>query len=202
MGTAMWVRLRRVAPILLLGLLWSMPSLATDSAGESPQASGIHLGQGVASGKDEIAFDQIRVGWRGAFSQGFIQDKDGFFWIGTQGALYKWNGIGLIRYLPANSGLSDATITAVLEDKDGVIWIGTMSGLNKYDKNTENWSNLPLTPISLLILLVSLSWSTTSLAANDGGACILYINSYHSGYAWGDGIEQGLRARFEEKERT
>ena len=99
----------------------------------------LHLGQGMASAQDEIVFDRVRVGWIGAFSQGFIQDKDGFFWIGTLGALYKWNGIGLVSYTPVNSGLSDGMITAILEDKDGVIWVGTMSGLNKYDKNTDRF---------------------------------------------------------------
>ncbi len=97
----------------------------------------VNLGMAEASGQHDIVFDRVLVGWTGAFAQGFIQDKDGFFWIGTQGALYKWNGIGLKRYSPANSGLSDATITAILEDKDGMIWIGTMSGLNKYDKTTD-----------------------------------------------------------------
>ena len=98
-----------------------------------------HSGQGMASGQDEIMFDQVHVGWTGAFSQGFIQDRDGFFWIGIQGALYKWNGIGLTRYSRVNSGLSDATITAILEDQDGLIWVGTINGLNKYDKNTDKF---------------------------------------------------------------
>jgi ligand-binding sensor domain-containing protein len=97
------------------------------------------LGHGMASGRDEIVFDQVRVGWIGAFGQGFIQDKDGFFWIGTLGALYKWNGIGLVSYTPAHSGLSDGMITAVLEDKDGMIWVGTLNGLNKYDKNPDRF---------------------------------------------------------------
>ncbi len=98
-----------------------------------------HSGQGMASGKDAFVFDRVRVGWTGAFGQGFIQDKDGFFWIGTLGALYKWNGIGLVSYTPVNSGLSDGMITAVLEDKDGMIWVGTLNGLNKYDKNTDRF---------------------------------------------------------------
>jgi ligand-binding sensor domain-containing protein len=91
----------------------------------------------MAAGQDEIVFDQIRVGWIGAFGQGFIQDQDGFFWIGTLGALYKWNGIGLVSYTSVNSGLSDGMITAILEDKGGIIWVGTLNGLNKYDKNTD-----------------------------------------------------------------
>jgi ligand-binding sensor domain-containing protein len=105
-----------------------------------------NLGHGTASEQDEIVFDQVRVGWIGAFGQGFIQDKDGFFWIGTHGALYKWNGIGLISYTPANSGLSDAIITAVLEDKDGLIWVGTLNGLNKYDKNTDRFTSYKHNP--------------------------------------------------------
>ena len=100
-----------------------------------------HSGQGTASGQDKIVFDRVRVGWIGAFGQGFIQDRDGFFWIGTLGALCKWNGIGLVSYTPANSELSDGMIIAILEDKDGVIWLGTTNGLNKYDKNTDRFTS-------------------------------------------------------------
>jgi signal transduction histidine kinase/ligand-binding sensor domain-containing protein/CheY-like chemotaxis protein len=98
-----------------------------------------HSGQGMASGKDEFVFDRVQFGWTGAFNQGFIQDSDGFFWIGTVHGLYKWNGIGLISYSPVNSGLSSARITAILEDRDGMIWVGTSTGLNKYDKNTDRF---------------------------------------------------------------
>lgn len=100
-----------------------------------------HSGESTAAGQGKIKFDQIHVDWKGAFSQGFIQDKDGFFWIGIQGALYKWNGNELMRYSQVNSGLSSDTITAIIEDKEGVIWIGTMSGLNKYDKNTDSFTS-------------------------------------------------------------
>ncbi|MCP4537831.1 MAG: hypothetical protein GY832_11865, partial [Chloroflexi bacterium] len=71
----------------------------------------------------------------------FIQDRDGFFWIGTQTGLAKWDGMHVSLYTKANSGISDPTITKILEGQDGLLWFGTFSsGLNKYDKETNTFT--------------------------------------------------------------
>ena len=54
--------------------------------------------------------------------------------------------------------------------------------------------------IRLLLLALFQLFACTAapvLAADVHGARILYINSYHRGYSWSDGIEQGLRERLE-----
>ncbi|MCP4396478.1 MAG: hypothetical protein GY801_04070 [bacterium] len=67
-----------------------------------------------------------------------IQDRDGFFWIGTQAGLIKWDGMHATLYTKANSGISDPFITKILEGQDGLLWFGTFSsGLNRYDKETN-----------------------------------------------------------------
>jgi len=72
----------------------------------------------------------------------FIQDRDGFFWIGTQVGLVKWDGMHVTFYNKANSGISDPFITKILTSQDGVLWFGTFSGgLNKYDKETNTFTH-------------------------------------------------------------
>ncbi len=140
----------------------------------------LHSGQEMTSGQDKTVFDQVHIGWRGAFAQGFIQDKDGFFWIGTQGALYKWNGIGLTRYSPVNSDLADATITAILEDQDEMIWIGTMNGLSKYDKNTDRFTSYkhdPADPTTLSHNTIGSVVQPQTLAEDSSG--VLWIGTQH-----------------------
>lgn len=50
--------------------------------------------------------------------------------------------------------------------------------------------------IALVIYsVIGMLWSTGVSAADAADARILFINSYHRGYSWSDGIEDGLRER-------
>lgn len=49
-------------------------------------------------------------------------------------------------------------------------------------------------PAALLVLLGML-WASIASAADTPDARILFINSYHRGYSWSDGIEDGFRER-------
>ncbi len=91
----------------------------------------------LADGK--ITFEKVDIGFNSAIGAGFIQDREGFFWIGSQTGLIKWNGADKVIYSRSGSGLSDSTITAVVEDQKGQIWIGTMGGLNRYSKDTNTF---------------------------------------------------------------
>ncbi len=59
------------------------------------------------------------------------------------------------------------------------------------------WSLLLRFVVVVSLLLTSLQ-SLGDAADNHGyaGKKILYINSFHAGYAWSDGIERGIRSRF------
>ncbi|MGB2740095.1 MAG: diguanylate cyclase [Cognaticolwellia sp.] len=75
-----------------------------------------------------------------AANNGFIEDDDGFIWIGTQRGLIKWMGEQLIQYTPENSSIIGANISAIVQGDNGIIWVGTLDGgLNKYDKLTNKF---------------------------------------------------------------
>ena len=95
---------------------------------------------------EKLKFENVDIGFNTAIGAGFIQDREGFFWIASQTSLIKWNGSGITIYNRSNAGLSDNTVTAVIEDRKGNIWIGTMGGLNKYDKETNTFSQFKHNP--------------------------------------------------------
>ncbi len=95
---------------------------------------------------EKLKFENVDIGFNRAIGAGFIQDREGFFWIASQTSLIKWNGSDITIYNRSNAGLSDNTVTAVIEDRKGNIWIGTMGGLNKYDKETNTFSQFKHNP--------------------------------------------------------
>lgn len=89
----------------------------------------------------------------GESSASMIEDKDGFFWMGSTNGLIKYNGYDVIRYRPGENSISAGFVNAVYEDSDGIIWIGTSGGgLNSYDKTTGKFKwflNNPKDPTSI-----------------------------------------------------
>lgn len=82
-------------------------------------------------------------------SGAILQDKDGFLWIGTNGAgLFRFDGYDLKVYKPGGANtISDTTIHVLYEDQDGNIWIGTQGGgLNRYDKETDSFTQFKHDP--------------------------------------------------------
>lgn len=78
----------------------------------------------------------------------FYEDKDNFFWMGTEKGLYKyhwtngtyeWN-----RPRPDEQDSLSNSIISISEDADGILWLGSNRGLYKFDKNTNqflyNWT--------------------------------------------------------------
>ncbi|PKO01312.1 MAG: hypothetical protein CVU42_00450 [Chloroflexi bacterium HGW-Chloroflexi-4] len=90
----------------------------------------------------------------------FLQDQQGFLWIGTQDGLDRYDGYNVIEYKndPDNiNSLSNNAIISLYEDNEGLIWIGTWGGgLNRlnpannsffryaYDLNAENSISNPI----------------------------------------------------------
>lgn len=75
-----------------------------------------------------------------------VQDHDGFYWLGTQHGLYRFDGAELknFRAIPDNAdSLSADWITTLLVDQQGHIWVGTRyAGLNRFNPNTERFERI------------------------------------------------------------
>jgi len=66
----------------------------------------------------------------------FYQDRLGFLWLGTYGALYRFDGTEYILAGTStndNLGFAGKIITGICEDTLGNLWIGTTGALNRYD---------------------------------------------------------------------
>jgi ligand-binding sensor domain-containing protein/signal transduction histidine kinase len=86
-------------------------------------------------------FERISIGI--AFC--FLQDSNGFLWIGSQEGLVRYDGYNLKFYshIPFDStSLSNNWITEIKEDKKGNLWVCTYGGgLNYFDQKTEKFSH-------------------------------------------------------------
>lgn len=118
---------RRTLITLVIALLASMP-IACFSGGQ------------IGGNYERLKFQDVLVQLPGAFGSGFLQDRTGFFWLGLQAGLGKWDGETLRVFDTRNSGLSSVAITGLLEDGEGFIWIATQGGgVNRYDPNTKTF---------------------------------------------------------------
>lgn len=67
-----------------------------------------------------------------------IQDRQGFYWIGTLDGLNRFDGTSckVFQHVQSDStSLSDNNCISLLEDDSGDIWIATLMGLNRYRKD-------------------------------------------------------------------
>ncbi len=85
--------------------------------------------------------------------QEFLQDAQGFLWLGTQDGLNRYDGSEFKIFKnessmdPSANGLRGSNVTALLQDPDGYIWIGTSNGgLNRYDPASGNFTYYPHDP--------------------------------------------------------
>jgi signal transduction histidine kinase/ligand-binding sensor domain-containing protein/DNA-binding response OmpR family regulator len=76
-----------------------------------------------------------------------IQDDKGFFWIGTEEGLNRFDGYSFNVYKkqPADSlSLISSHITALFQDSRGRIWIGTVAGPEYYEPSSDGFVNVSL----------------------------------------------------------
>ncbi|HSF81807.1 MAG TPA: two-component regulator propeller domain-containing protein [Anaerolineales bacterium] len=80
----------------------------------------------------------------------FLQDSQGFLWMGTQDGLNRYDGKNFVtfKYDPDNPlSLGQNFIQALVEDQDGVLWVGTLGGgLNQYDRATGRFTRYRARP--------------------------------------------------------
>jgi PAS domain S-box-containing protein len=140
--------------ILICGVIasvlipWAMepyvPLPVYDAQQQHLPASGNSILQSSPSANEQPFFElAVKIG--AELSGAWLQDRDGFLWVGTfGGGLYRYDGNHLKRFSGSSGELSDSNVTALYEDTDGVIWIGTLGGLNTYDKRTGRFSVIDL----------------------------------------------------------
>jgi diguanylate cyclase (GGDEF)-like protein/PAS domain S-box-containing protein len=78
----------------------------------------------------------------------FLQDRDGFLWVGTDSGLQQYDGYAFTTF--AHSGddptsLPEGPISSLVEDGDGTLWIGTLgSGLVRHAPHTSAFERADL----------------------------------------------------------
>jgi diguanylate cyclase (GGDEF)-like protein/PAS domain S-box-containing protein len=78
----------------------------------------------------------------------FLQDREGFLWIGTDSGLQQYDGYGFITYAHVGddpASLPEGPISSLAEDVDGSLWIGTLgSGLVRHRPHTAGFDRVDL----------------------------------------------------------
>jgi ligand-binding sensor domain-containing protein len=138
-------RILLLIPCLLL-LLTSNPVTA--------QKNGEELAPGA-----HIRFEHLTIddGLSQNAGLAFLQDRQGFLWIGTQDGLDRYDGHQIVEFRndPENeNSLINNSIISLFQDREGYIWIGTWGGgVSRYDPITKlfvNYISDPNKPDSLI----------------------------------------------------
>src|SRR5262249_360226 len=73
---------------------------------------------------------RIQDGYFGGMVGAITQTTDGYIWVGTDGGLFKFDGVRFVRWnSPSGEQLPPGRAVALLGARDGSLWIGTDSGL-------------------------------------------------------------------------
>ncbi len=95
----------------------------------------------ISAREGQMKFEQVLdVGKELTFT--FMQDRDGFFWMGSAtSGLLRFDGIS-VEYFKAGPGsVSDNNIVEIFEDSYGILWLATLgNGINSYDKRTDTFT--------------------------------------------------------------
>ncbi|MBN1597807.1 MAG: hypothetical protein JW894_05895 [Bacteroidales bacterium] len=112
----------------------------------------------------------------------FLQDKNGFIWIGTRDGLNRFDGyeFKIYRYNSDDpNSISNNVIESIFEDKFGYLWIGTDKGLNILNTDNEN-----------LIRFIHDPENTNSLSYDEVRDIVQYNDSVYWIATYGGGIDK------------
>ena len=73
---------------------------------------------------------RLQDGYLSGIPYSIAQTSDGYLWIGTQGALFRFDGVRFVPWTaPERQKLPSDNIIDLAPDRDGGLWIGTSNGL-------------------------------------------------------------------------
>src|SRR5262249_32497673 len=77
---------------------------------------------------------RIRDGFLRGTLQAIAQTKDGYLWLGTDGGVYRFDGVRATPWQPpSGQELPSKNIRTLLGGRDGSLWIATVRGLARWD---------------------------------------------------------------------
>jgi len=80
----------------------------------------------------------------------FLQDRQGFLWIGTESGLQKYDGYEFLDYAQlddSTDGALERPISALAEDADGTLWVGSVgAGLLRKHAASERFDRVDIGP--------------------------------------------------------
>lgn len=106
-------------------------------------------------GQDHVRSNQTRFevlsmkdGLPANSANAFVQDKEGYLWIGSFGGLSRYDGHEFKTYREDKSQLEnslvDNYVMSLSMDKAGYLWLGTMrKGIQRFDPHTETFTTYP-----------------------------------------------------------
>ncbi|MDV7138383.1 two-component regulator propeller domain-containing protein [Maribacter sp. TH_r10] len=134
-------------------------------------------GQG---GFKEFNFVNLKDGISKVAVPSITQDKDGFIWIGTNGAgLYRFDGADYLSYkhiLNDSTSLISNIIYCSHLDYENRLWIGTEDGLNLYDRQYDRFKKIPINRINKI---KNVSVAVSSLGSDKSGN--IFIGTFENG---------------------
>jgi signal transduction histidine kinase/ligand-binding sensor domain-containing protein len=96
---------------------------------------------------------QVKDGLSHSGSNCVIKDNEGYYWIGTQYGLNKYDGKHITQHTTLNTpNLSDNFILSAQKDTWGNIWWGTLNFLTKYNTTTHTFTTVKLIDTSAIVI--------------------------------------------------
>ena len=115
------------------------------------------------------------------------QDAAGYIWIGSEGGLFRFDGVGFQSYNHERNNpysLVSDSVTEIFEDRHGMLWVGTSFGLDQFDISYNQFRHYDLkdsrnpasSPFISCLQEVPDRVSGSTLYVSTGGLGIFAIN--------------------------